>query len=182
MSYMVKNPGLMPGFSSLTNGDVNFRASTPLFPLELELTILSAFRSPPQIGRKKKMLKEIMKGCWQASFYPDVTTGRGFTPDALISNPPAFGHIHLAEMLGIPLQMSFTMPWSATKEFHRQHLRLRLAGLATRADIFPRRLSPSRPPRLYQQLERSQGPHQFSLVRTRRHDAVAGTLRHHQQL
>lgn len=73
-----------------------------------------------------------MKGCWQASFYPDVTTGRGFAAgsfllplrpdvdvgadlfgtirsparqrmgfsDAIISNPPAFAHIHLAEALG----------------------------------------------------------------------------------
>ncbi|KAL7411250.1 hypothetical protein BDY24DRAFT_397194 [Mrakia frigida] len=91
LSYCVKNPGLMPGFESLTNGD---------------------------IGKKKKMLKEIMKGCWQASFYPDVTSGRGFAADAIISNPPAFAHVHLAEALGLPLQMTFTMPWSATTEFH----------------------------------------------------------------
>lgn len=34
---------------------------------------------------------------------------------AIISNPPCYGHIHCAEKLQIPLHMMFTMPWSATK-------------------------------------------------------------------
>ena len=34
---------------------------------------------------------------------------------AIISNPPTYGHIHCAEKLGVPLQMFFTMPWSPTK-------------------------------------------------------------------
>ena len=36
---------------------------------------------------------------------------------ALIANPVSFAHLHLAEALGIPLQLSFTMPWSPTAEF-----------------------------------------------------------------
>ena len=34
---------------------------------------------------------------------------------AIISNPPCYGHIHCAEKLQVPLHMMFTMPWSATK-------------------------------------------------------------------
>ena len=34
---------------------------------------------------------------------------------AIISNPPTYGHIHCAEKLGVPLHMFFTMPWSPTK-------------------------------------------------------------------
>jgi sterol 3beta-glucosyltransferase len=73
MAYMVKNPGLMPGFESLTNGDIK---------------------------RKTTMLTQIMNGCYKASFSPDPTTGRAFAADAFISNPPSFGHIHIAEHFG----------------------------------------------------------------------------------
>ncbi|KAJ4479995.1 glycosyltransferase family 1 protein [Lentinula aciculospora] len=90
MSYMVKNPGLIPGFESLTNGD---------------------------IGRKRKMLSTMMEGCWKACHSPDAETGRSFVADAIISNPPAFAHIHCAEAMGIPLLLSFTMPWSPTTAF-----------------------------------------------------------------
>lgn len=31
-----------------------------------------------------------------------------FVADAIIANPPSFGHIHCAEKLGIPLHMMFT--------------------------------------------------------------------------
>jgi UDP:flavonoid glycosyltransferase YjiC (YdhE family) len=36
-------------------------------------------------------------------------------PDAIIANPPSFAGFHLAEKLGIPLHMAFTMPWSPTR-------------------------------------------------------------------
>ncbi|KAG7094782.1 hypothetical protein E1B28_005597 [Marasmius oreades] len=91
MSYMVKNPGLIPGVESLINGD---------------------------IPRKRRMLNEMIDGCWHSCYSPCPTTGRSFAVDAIISNPPAFAHVHCAEALGIPLQLSFTMPWSPTTAFH----------------------------------------------------------------
>ncbi|KIM49654.1 glycosyltransferase family 1 protein [Hebeloma cylindrosporum] len=90
MSYMVKNPGLMPGIESLTNGD---------------------------IVKKRKMLHEMINGCWFSCHSPCPVSGRSFAADAIISNPPAFAHIHCAEALGIPLLLSFTMPWSPTVAF-----------------------------------------------------------------
>ncbi|KAF9009573.1 hypothetical protein BDQ17DRAFT_1071182 [Cyathus striatus] len=90
MSYMVKNPGLMPGIASLTNGDIK---------------------------RQRKMLDEMINGCWQACHAPCPVTGRHFAADAIISNPPTFAHVHCAEALGIPLLLSFTMPWSPTTAF-----------------------------------------------------------------
>ncbi|KAG8891755.1 hypothetical protein FRB99_003383, partial [Tulasnella sp. 403] len=91
MSYMVKNPGLLPGFESLVNGD---------------------------ISKKRKMLGEILDGCWKACYLANDETGQPFLADAIISNPPAFAHIHCAEALGIPLHLSFTMPWCATTAFN----------------------------------------------------------------
>ncbi|KAH6919219.1 glycosyltransferase family 28 domain-containing protein [Coprinopsis sp. MPI-PUGE-AT-0042] len=81
MSYMVKNPGLVPGLTSLTNGD---------------------------ILRKRKMLKEMIHGCWSSCTSPAVDTQRPFIAEAIIANPPGFAHIHCAEALGIPLLMSFS--------------------------------------------------------------------------
>jgi hypothetical protein len=31
-----------------------------------------------------------------------------FVADAIIANPPSFGHVHCAEKLGIPLHIMFT--------------------------------------------------------------------------
>ncbi|KAG8714748.1 hypothetical protein FRC09_017297 [Ceratobasidium sp. 395] len=92
MSYMVRNPGLIPGFESLRNGD---------------------------IAKKQKMVGEILEGCFQPCFERDDLQDGGslFAADAIISNPPTFAHIHCAEALGIPLLLSFTMPWCATTSF-----------------------------------------------------------------
>lgn len=35
--------------------------------------------------------------------------------DALIANPIGYAHIHVADALSIPMQILFTMPWTATK-------------------------------------------------------------------
>ncbi|KAJ3390952.1 hypothetical protein HDU92_000204 [Lobulomyces angularis] len=90
MAYMVKNPGLIPGIESIRNGD---------------------------IGKKKKMLAEIMETSWLACIDSDPITGEQFTAQAIISNPPTYAHLHCAEKLSIPFHIFFTMPWSATGDF-----------------------------------------------------------------
>ncbi|KEP47130.1 glycosyltransferase family 1 protein [Rhizoctonia solani 123E] len=92
MSYMVRNPGLMPGIESLTNGDIT---------------------------RKQMMVAEMLERCWRSCYEPDDAQegSLSFSADTIISNPPTFAHIHCAEALGIPLLMSFTMPWSPTTAF-----------------------------------------------------------------
>lgn len=114
MAFMVKNPGLMPGMDSLKNGDV---------------------------GKRRKGIYEIVTGCWRSciesgdgtgikatddlvdtrSFDSTVTltdpTQKPFIVDAIIANPPSFAHVHIAEKLGIPLHLMFTMPWSPTQSF-----------------------------------------------------------------
>ncbi|CAL3973656.1 unnamed protein product [Diplocarpon coronariae] len=116
MAFMVKNPGLMPGFESLKSGDV---------------------------GKRRKGMEEIVLGCWRscieagnglgAPLKTSSSTGnfgfdaginmesnpidRPFIADAIIANPPSFAHIHIAEKMGIPLHMMFTMPWSPTQQF-----------------------------------------------------------------
>ncbi|KAJ8603698.1 hypothetical protein MRB53_042079 [Persea americana] len=113
MAFMVKNPGLMPGFDSLRAGDV---------------------------GKRRKEVAEYLRGCWRSCFETGDGTGpeasddtindllaglpdgeshlhRPFVADCIIANPPSFAHIHCAEKLGIPLHVMFTMPYSPTQAF-----------------------------------------------------------------
>ena len=113
MAFMVKNPGLMPGFDSLRSGDV---------------------------GNRRKEVADYLKGCWRSCFEsgdglgpevtdqtvedwntqsPDTTdiSSKPFIADCIIANPPSFAHIHCSEKLGIPLHVMFTMPYSPTQAF-----------------------------------------------------------------
>lgn len=42
--------------------------------------------------------------------------------DAIIANPISYGHIHVADALGIHLHILFTMPWTATRVRTLLHL------------------------------------------------------------
>ncbi|KAE8441968.1 hypothetical protein EG329_004135 [Mollisiaceae sp. DMI_Dod_QoI] len=112
MAFMVKNPGLMPGFRSLLTGDV---------------------------GQRRRDVAEYIQGCWRSCYKAGDGMGlratdddlsapsgnddgpeppaRPFVADCIIANPPSFAHIHCAEKLGIPLHIMFTMPYSATMAF-----------------------------------------------------------------
>ncbi|RCI11949.1 hypothetical protein L249_4595 [Ophiocordyceps polyrhachis-furcata BCC 54312] len=114
MAFMVKHPGLMPGFDALKSGE---------------------------ISKRRKGIQDILLGCWRSCIEPgdgsgpplkphprnepfDLTAGlpgdgtlEPFVADVIIANPPSFAHVHVAEKLGIPLHMMFTMPWSPTRAF-----------------------------------------------------------------
>jgi len=90
MAYMVKNPGLIPSMKALRAGDIQ---------------------------KKRKMVAEMLEGCWRSCVEPSAVDGRPFVADAIIANPPAFAHVHCAQALGVPLHLVFTMPWSCTRAF-----------------------------------------------------------------
>lgn len=98
MAFMVKNPGLLPGFKAIRSG---------------------------AIQKRRREMKEIFNGCWKSCFEmgdgtylhqikedPFSETSdyrrRPFVADAIIANPPSLAHIHCAQRLGIPLQIMFT--------------------------------------------------------------------------
>jgi hypothetical protein len=106
MAFMVKNPGLMPGFDSLKSGDVGKRRRG------MEEIVLGCWRSCIEAGdglgpppRKDDTTSSI----FEAGINMDAHPGeRPFIADAIIANPPSFAHIHIAEKMGIPLHMMFT--------------------------------------------------------------------------
>lgn len=105
MAFMVKNPGLMPGNEALKEG---------------------------QIGLRRKAMLEIMQRSWRSCFEKgngDDESGQQyqaspvpFVADAIIANPPSFGHIHCAERLGVPLHMMFTYVTTTQIEIYSYHL------------------------------------------------------------
>lgn len=111
MAFMVKNPGLMPGFDAMRSGD---------------------------IGKRRRDIGEMIKKCWRSCYEAGDGSGvavssntvrewevnkdladmspaaaaaassNPFVADCIIANPPSFAHIHCAEKLGIPLHIMFT--------------------------------------------------------------------------
>ncbi|XP_020238188.1 sterol 3-beta-glucosyltransferase UGT80B1 isoform X1 [Cajanus cajan] len=72
---------------------------------------------PTEISIQRKQLKAIVDSLLPACIAPDLETGVPFRAQAIIANPTACGHTHVAEALGVPLHIFFTMPWTPTYEF-----------------------------------------------------------------
>eukprot|EP01041_Mallomonas_annulata_P008073 gene8073-16566_t len=72
-----------------------------------------------ELPEKMKMIRDIILSTFPActAVDPEDPEQRGFLADAIISNPVSYGHIHVAEALGIPLHIMFPQPWSPTKCF-----------------------------------------------------------------
>ncbi|CAI7676985.1 unnamed protein product [Penicillium pancosmium] len=100
MAFMVKNPGLLPGFKAIRTGEIQ---------------------------KRRREMREIFNGCWRSCFEKGDGTHlhqikedpfdraldfreRPFVADAIIANPPSLAHIHCAQRLGIPLHIIFTSP------------------------------------------------------------------------
>lgn len=76
-------------------------------------TILGEIKKPRLLPEKDKMMRAITRSCWPAISMPDPFDPYAdrFVADAVIANPPCFGHIHVCEALGIPLHIMFPQPW-----------------------------------------------------------------------
>ncbi|XP_008447325.2 sterol 3-beta-glucosyltransferase UGT80A2 isoform X2 [Cucumis melo] len=72
---------------------------------------------PSEIPVQRNQMKEIIYSLLPACKDPDPESGIPFEAEAIIANPPAYGHTHVAEALKIPIHIFFTMPWTPTSEF-----------------------------------------------------------------
>nr|AYR16621.1 UDP-glucosyltransferase UGT80A23 [Polygala tenuifolia] len=72
---------------------------------------------PSEIPIQRNQMKEIIYSLLPACKEPDMDSGVPFKADAIIANPPAYGHVHVAEALKVPIHIFFTMPWTPTSEF-----------------------------------------------------------------
>ncbi|KAL3504488.1 hypothetical protein ACH5RR_034329 [Cinchona calisaya] len=101
-------------------------AGVEFFPLGGDPRVLAGYMarnkglipySPGEISIQRKQLKAIIASLLPACTEPDVETGEPFRAQAIIANPPAYGHVHVAEALSVPIHIFFTMPWTPTYEF-----------------------------------------------------------------
>ncbi|CAD6264284.1 unnamed protein product [Miscanthus lutarioriparius] len=101
-------------------------AGLEFFPLGGDPKILAEYMvknkgflpsGPSEIPIQRKQMKEIIFSLLPACKEPDPDTGIPFKVDAIIANPPAYGHTHVAEALKVPIHIFFTMPWTPTSEF-----------------------------------------------------------------
>ncbi|XP_019453369.1 PREDICTED: sterol 3-beta-glucosyltransferase UGT80B1 isoform X2 [Lupinus angustifolius] len=84
---------------------------------------------PAEISVQRKQLNAIIDSLLPACTAADLETGVPFRAQAIIANPPAYGHAHVAEALGVPIHIFFTMPWTPTYEFSHPFARVpRSAG------------------------------------------------------
>ncbi|XP_021857479.2 sterol 3-beta-glucosyltransferase UGT80A2 [Spinacia oleracea] len=72
---------------------------------------------PSEIPVQRKQMRDIIFSLLPACKDPDPESQVPFTADAIIANPPAYGHTHVAEALQVPIHIFFTMPWTPTSEF-----------------------------------------------------------------
>ncbi|KAF7805259.1 sterol 3-beta-glucosyltransferase UGT80A2-like [Senna tora] len=72
---------------------------------------------PSEIPVQRSQIKDIIYSLLPACMDPDPESKIPFKVDAIISNPPAYGHTHIAKALKVPLHIFFTMPWTPTSEF-----------------------------------------------------------------
>ncbi|CAL5386428.1 unnamed protein product [Camellia sinensis] len=82
--------------------------------------------APGEILMHRKQIKAIIESLLPACTGPDIETGQPFRAQAIIANPPAYGHAHVAEALGVPLHIFFTIPWTCrpTNEFPHPLIRV----------------------------------------------------------
>ncbi|KAI3470392.1 hypothetical protein Pfo_027055 [Paulownia fortunei] len=101
-------------------------AGLEFFPLGGDPKVLAAYMvknkgflpsGPSEIYIQRHQIKEIIFSLLPACVDPDPDTKVPFKVDAIIANPPAYGHTHVAEALKVPLHIIFTMPWTSTSEF-----------------------------------------------------------------
>ncbi|KAI3732316.1 hypothetical protein L1987_63520 [Smallanthus sonchifolius] len=80
---------------------------------------------PSEIQIQRSQIKDIVFSLLPACTDHDPDSHVPFNVDAIIANPPAYGHTHVAEALKVPLHIFFTMPWTPTSEFPHPLSRVR---------------------------------------------------------
>ncbi|KAF4706428.1 hypothetical protein FOZ63_026495, partial [Perkinsus olseni] len=100
MKYAEENPGMGPDLLLSPRDLYHFMFHGP----EMQHTLKEIYFPP---GWEDNTV-----GSWAS--VQSVSSMRWVT-HAIIANPPSYTHVHLAERLGVPLQMFFTMPWTKTE-------------------------------------------------------------------
>ncbi|KAL4301898.1 hypothetical protein GQ457_10G015110 [Hibiscus cannabinus] len=117
--------------------DFVLNAGLEFFPLGGDPKVLAGYMvknkgflpsAPSEIPVQRQQMKEIIFSLLDACRANDPDSDVKFDVDAIIANPPAYGHTHVAEALKVPLHIFFTMPWTPTSEFPHPLSRVKQHG------------------------------------------------------
>ncbi|KAG0565764.1 hypothetical protein KC19_7G012800 [Ceratodon purpureus] len=72
---------------------------------------------PMEVQRQRKQIKLIVNSLVAPCIEPAEGSDTPFNAQAIIANPPVYGHVDVAEYLNVPLHICFTMPWTPTSAF-----------------------------------------------------------------
>nr|GMC91263.1 sterol 3-beta-glucosyltransferase UGT80A2-like [Ipomoea batatas] len=86
---------------------------------------------PSEVQIQRKQIKDIILSLLPACIESDPVSNIPFYVDAIIANPPAYGHTHVAEALDVPLHIFFTMPWT------KKYLKLRPITYLSKSNSSP---------------------------------------------
>ncbi|CAN0830368.1 Sterol 3-beta-glucosyltransferase UGT80A2 [Linum grandiflorum] len=109
-------------------------AGLEFFPLGGDSKLLAKFMvknkgflpsDPSDLPIQRQQMREIIFSLSAACTDPDPDTKVRFKAEAIIANPPTYGHTHIAEALKVPLHVMFTFPWTATNEFPHPFARVK---------------------------------------------------------
>ncbi|KAG2521380.1 hypothetical protein JM16_005895 [Phytophthora kernoviae] len=98
------------------------------------------------VPRQMQIIEEILQSTWPAVSAPDPNgggvgvPGAPFRAQAIISNPVTYGHIHVAEKLGVPLHVMFPQPWVPTVVFPHPMSKLPYSGKSQRRNFLSYKL------------------------------------------
>ncbi|RAL40320.1 hypothetical protein DM860_006390 [Cuscuta australis] len=106
--------------------DFVLESGLEFYPLGGDPKVLAAYMvknkgflpsGPSEIHIQRKEIRDIVFSLLPACTDPDPESNHPFKVDAIIANPPAYGHTHVAMALNVPLHIFFTMPWTPTSYF-----------------------------------------------------------------
>lgn len=106
MAYMVRNPGLVPKFAALRQGEVQKRRRS------MQDMIHASWRACFEPGTSYQKAPSYNWSRKGGEVRPKQGDPKPVVADAVLANPPSLAHVHCAEKLGIPVHILFT--WVTT--------------------------------------------------------------------
>ncbi|KAF5930614.1 hypothetical protein HYC85_031487 [Camellia sinensis] len=87
--------------------DFVLTAGLEFYPLDMVKNKGFLPSGPSEIPVQRNQIKDIIYSLLPACKEPDMDSGIPFKADAIIANPPVYGHTHVAEALKVPLHLSY---------------------------------------------------------------------------
>ncbi|KAK8853460.1 hypothetical protein IAR55_004167 [Kwoniella newhampshirensis] len=108
--------------------------------LEYKLDIFDIYDSPTsslaEWCRRPDTLEATFRSFYKSTYWPEPISGSSFAADLIVACPSAVAHIHVAELLGLPLHIVSATPWSPTTAFSQPYTTIRRSNAEARLSAY----------------------------------------------